>query len=220
VATGFFGGERAGDAYLLRAGDAHAWAQVWVNGRGFIDVDATPESGRAAQAPAALAWIVRQYEVIDAWWRGTVIDYSIGDQVRLAKKVVAGPQRRSRSAPASPPNAWIAAGVIALGAYSVWRAWLFLRSRTTPLESTRLREAAEALLARAGIEPERGEGFEEFVARIAALGRSELTPALHAVARRYLEARFGGRDLDRNACAELTRKLRAALREDWKRKAA
>jgi hypothetical protein len=167
-----------------------------------------------------LAWIVRQYEVIDAWWRGTVIDYSIGDQVRLAKKVVAGPPRRSPSAPASPPSGWIAAGVIALAVYSVWRAWLFLRNRTTPLESTRLREAAEALLARAGIEPQPGEGFEEFVARAAAIGRPELTPALQVVARRYLEARFGGRRLDRTARAELTRTLRTALREDSKRKAA
>ena len=40
--TGFFGGERVGDEYIVRAGDAHAWTHVLVPGRGFITVDATP----------------------------------------------------------------------------------------------------------------------------------------------------------------------------------
>ncbi|HYX91186.1 MAG TPA: transglutaminaseTgpA domain-containing protein, partial [Myxococcaceae bacterium] len=79
VATGFFGGERIGDAYVLRAGDAHAWTQIWVPGRGFVNVDATPEAGRASQASPFAAWLVRQYERVDGWWRSTVLEYSLGD---------------------------------------------------------------------------------------------------------------------------------------------
>src|SRR5262249_26464046 len=30
VVTGFYGGERVEDAYVVRAADAHAWVQVWI----------------------------------------------------------------------------------------------------------------------------------------------------------------------------------------------
>ena len=53
LATGFFGGERVGDEYLVRAGDAHAWTHVLVPGRGFVTVDATPPAFRASQSAGA-----------------------------------------------------------------------------------------------------------------------------------------------------------------------
>src|SRR5699024_10720588 len=50
LATGFFGGERVNDVYIVRAGDAHAWTHVLVPGRGFVTVDATPPAHRPSQA--------------------------------------------------------------------------------------------------------------------------------------------------------------------------
>src|SRR3546814_13099994 len=48
VATGYVGGyrNRYGDYWLVRRSDAHAWAEVWLEGRGWVRVDPT-----AAVAP-------------------------------------------------------------------------------------------------------------------------------------------------------------------------
>src|SRR3546814_1255653 len=43
VATGYVGGyhNRYGDYWLVRRSDAHAWAEVWLEGRGWVRVDPT-----------------------------------------------------------------------------------------------------------------------------------------------------------------------------------
>ncbi|MDQ2800399.1 MAG: transglutaminase-like domain-containing protein [Armatimonadota bacterium] len=58
--SGYFAYESDGkDWTLVRQRDAHAWAQSWVQGQGWITVDATPGDGR----PDALAG------PIPVWWR-------------------------------------------------------------------------------------------------------------------------------------------------------
>src|SRR3546814_2627099 len=46
VATGYVGGyhNRYGDYWLVRRSDAHAWAEVWLEGRGWVRVDPTARS--------------------------------------------------------------------------------------------------------------------------------------------------------------------------------
>lgn len=48
VVTGYQGGERnaIGDYYVVRQSDAHAWSEVWIDGRGWVRIDPT-----AAVAP-------------------------------------------------------------------------------------------------------------------------------------------------------------------------
>jgi transglutaminase-like putative cysteine protease len=43
VVTGYLGGERnpAGDYYIVRQSDAHAWAEVWLQDRGWVRIDPT-----------------------------------------------------------------------------------------------------------------------------------------------------------------------------------
>src|SRR5690606_40152580 len=43
VVTGYAGGyhNRYGDYWLVRRSDAHAWAEVWLEGRGWVRVDPT-----------------------------------------------------------------------------------------------------------------------------------------------------------------------------------
>src|SRR5262249_28160449 len=87
VAIGFYGGERVGNQYLLRAGDAHSWTQVLVPAHGFVTVDATPEAHRSAQPSVALGWLTPLYDFLDVRWRTWVVDYSFKDQVGLARSV-------------------------------------------------------------------------------------------------------------------------------------
>lgn len=51
VVTGYQGGERnpVDDTWVIRQSDAHAWAEVWIEGRGWLRVDPT-----AASAPARI----------------------------------------------------------------------------------------------------------------------------------------------------------------------
>src|SRR5262249_57770018 len=89
VAIGFYGGERVGNQYVLRAGDAHSWTEVLVPGHGFVTVDATPEAHRAAQPSVALGWLTPLYDFLDVRWRTWVVDYSLKDQAGLARSVAA-----------------------------------------------------------------------------------------------------------------------------------
>ena len=87
VATGFFGGERVGDEYVVRAGDAHAWTQVLVPGRGFVTVDATPPAlPRADPSPQLLESLISLYEALESAWRASVVDYSFRDQAAALRR--------------------------------------------------------------------------------------------------------------------------------------
>jgi len=87
VVGGFFGGEQLGNRYILRAGDAHAWTQVYDERLGWVSFDATPPSGRQARPNVFFAWVLKTQETLDAWWQSKVVDYSIRDQTRMAKSL-------------------------------------------------------------------------------------------------------------------------------------
>jgi hypothetical protein len=214
VATGFFGGERSGDdgTYLVRAGDAHAWTQVWIDGRGFVNLDATPDAGRSAQPAVLMGWVLRQYERVEALWRNAILEYSLRDQARLVTGLL------ERDAPATgrgqlpPPDrrGWIAAAALALCAYGAWRLRL-LRRRTGPQHpATRLRQRALALLARHRIALLPGEGFEDLARRLAQ-AHHPCADALREVVDAWVAARFGGRPLTPAEHRALTARLRTAL---------
>ncbi|MCL2178430.1 MAG: DUF3488 and transglutaminase-like domain-containing protein [Proteobacteria bacterium] len=88
VVGGFFGGEQLGNRYILRAGDAHAWTQVYDSRLGWVSFDATPPAGRQARLNAFFAWALEIQETIDAWWQSNVVDYSIGNQTKMAKSLL------------------------------------------------------------------------------------------------------------------------------------
>jgi hypothetical protein len=105
VVTGYQGGEwnPIGGYLLIRRSDAHAWVEIWEDGRGWVRVDPTavvaPERLRrgildllpgAGSMPERLmhefSWLQQGHEVwdaINAWWSTQVVAYNYSSQLRL-----------------------------------------------------------------------------------------------------------------------------------------
>lgn len=220
VAGGFYGGERLGDAYVLRAADAHAWTQVLVPGRGFVSVDATPESSRAGQPAFALAWLISQYQRLEDLWRRGVVDYSALDQLELARSLARTGRRDPAADPGEGgggvnPRALVGSAAVAVTAYLLLRR--LRRARRTPEaarthEAARFLEAIERRLRAARVRFQEGEQLEELAQRMGH-GRHPLSGALQTATRRYLEARFGGRPLPAQERVSLLAALDDSLRQ-------
>ena len=105
VVTGYLGGERHPEGYwIVRQGDAHAWAEVWLGGQGWVRIDPTAsvaperiEGGAAAavpdtanQLPAALrrdfGFLHRarlSWDGVENRWNRWVLGFDANDQQKL-----------------------------------------------------------------------------------------------------------------------------------------
>jgi hypothetical protein len=81
-------------------------------------------------------------------------------------------------------------------------------------EATRLVDAVERKLTRAGLPPREGETLEDVSARFTR-DAHPLGPTLAPLTRRYLEARFGQRPLESGERARMLEDLRRAL-DTWR----
>jgi transglutaminase-like putative cysteine protease len=109
VVTGYQGGELndVGGYYIVRQSDAHAWAEVWLQGRGWVRVDPTAavsparvQSGLAAAVPGGGAqplfgrpssgWLLKlrlNLDLIAYHWNQWVLGYDSGRQFSLLSKL-------------------------------------------------------------------------------------------------------------------------------------
>ncbi|WP_038210054.1 transglutaminaseTgpA domain-containing protein [Xenophilus azovorans] len=165
IVTGFQGGEiNAVDRYwTVRNSDAHAWAEVWEEGRGWVRVDPTgaispdrigqfrrlsPQPGLLAGAIGAMSPTLAQnvraiWEAINNGWNQWVLNYTKSRQLDLLKKL-------GFDSPSLADLAWVLLWLL-VGASLAGGAWtLWERSRIDPW--LRLLGRARARLLRAGIE--------------------------------------------------------------------
>lgn len=209
--TGFIGGtyNRFGDFYAVRQGDAHSWVEVWLKGRGWTRYDPTPPSSSAPRSDVTgmVAFLRDVVEAAAQRWSRHVIGYDLDQQIELFRSVKqryrdwggnsVGPSVR----PFLPALVVIVVG--ALG-YTVWRRLRFRRVRIRPGKlGAHVASATRAVAMYRLLED---------VLRAMGVGRQAATPPLaHARAlaelkhpaasevlsltERYLEARFGRREL-------------------------
>jgi hypothetical protein len=102
--TGYYAHERQGSQTVVRSRDAHAWAECWIDGTGWITVDATPSDG----TPDAL---YRDPSRWRQWWEWII------DLPRLVRQWIAGANRRVIFALAAGA---IGAGMLVNLARSLW----------------------------------------------------------------------------------------------------
>ena len=205
VVGGFFGGERVGSRFVVRAGDAHAWVEAYSPVRGWVTLDATPDSGRGGQPQAVLARFVDAYERLEELWRSRVVDYSLATQWDFVRTLIRPPAGASAdddraNDPALPQERTPTRAIFGAALAGVL-AWLGWRRLTGPVSR---RHPAAGFLAQLErkldslqVRRQAGEDLEALSRRLREEHHRLAEPVGRAT-RRYLEARFGQRPLSKD----------------------
>lgn len=203
VVTGYQGGERnpVDDTWVIRQSDAHAWAEVWLEKRGWVRVDPTAasvpariEQNLAAAVPVGepLPWMSRAgldwlREVRYRWWAVSnawnqwILGYNPQLQRDFLEKLgMQAPDWRKMTAALA-----IACGAMLL-ALTGWMLWR--RPRLDPAQRQWLRFSRR--LARRGLPRQTWEGPNDY-ARRAAFALPACAAEISAIARIYAELRYG-----------------------------
>jgi len=117
VATGFQSGyyNEVSGLTVIRASDAHAWVEAWLDGQGWVTFDPTPS---ATPRPAGFSARLNMYlDAADSMWQQWVMAYDLGHQAALAAKFEGTlrniSQARLRSSDPWKTNDWAGLKVVA-----------------------------------------------------------------------------------------------------------
>ncbi|KWR87636.1 transglutaminase TgpA family protein [Cupriavidus sp. IDO] len=226
VVTGYQGGEYnpIGGHYIVRQSDAHAWAEVWLDGRGWVRVDPTSavapsrieqgidaalagsEAG-AWRTPREAGWLQDLHWAYDGLvytWQRWVLQYDREQQARLLDQLGAGASLAQL----------LVGGLAALSLLALVPLWL-RRRPTDPVQALYARFCR--LLARHGCERGTTEGPQAFASR-AASRLPSAAAAVDAFTSRYIRMRYGKANDSRRAnelaaMRQALRQLAASLRK-------
>ena len=222
VVTGYQGAEfnALGGYYIVRQSDAHAWAEVWIKGRGWLRTDPTAaispariQSGLSFALPdnAALPFFARtQFPLLrklrfnlDAFtnqWNQWVLGYDTERQFAFLTRM--GMEDISWQKMAV--NLLIGMGVLV----GLFAAFMLRHLYSRP------QDAAQALylkfcrkLARAGLLRAAHEGPQDFALR-AAGSQPQHATAIHDITARYVNLRYAGQ-ADKQSLLALKRQIAA-----------
>ena len=209
VVTGYQGGEfnYIGNYYIVRQSDAHAWAEVWLNGRGWVRFDPTAaiaparvQTNVAAAIPASETaalpfmarvasdppqWLINlrlNWDMLAFRWNQWVLGYNTELQFAFLTRL--GMENITWQGMAVGMGTGIGM-VIALFALFMLRH-LFAR-HPDKVQDAWLRLCRK--LAKAGLPRAAHEGARDYAARIAA-ARPEIADAIHDIAARYSALRY------------------------------
>ncbi len=224
VVTGYLGGQwnPIRQYLLVRQSDAHAWAEVWLDGRGWTRVDPTavvaparlergladliPQSASAGErfmrdVPWAADLRLR-WDAVNDWWNERVVKYNMRTQLDLLKWM-------GFDSPDWPLLGYLlSAGLIG---WLLILAWQLARSsRGAPAD--RLALAYRKLcrkLARAGAPREPHEGPLAYATSLATL-RPDLATSAGALLSSYAGLRFGN-DVDEQSRPDAIKSFERAV---------
>lgn len=205
VVTGYQGGEfnPMGGYLIVRQSDAHAWSEVWIDGKGWIRVDPTaavaperiergmdaalaedePVPGRLFNSVDAFVKIRLAWDALNTFWNGQIVEFGATQQRSLLERL------------GIEDADWEALGmgvVLALaGFFAVLSAWLAWQFRPRPRDPVaQVYDRLCRRLARAQLPRSPHEGPRDYLTRMAA-ARPVLAADLAEVRTLYLSLRYG-----------------------------
>ncbi|MDX9995507.1 MAG: DUF3488 and transglutaminase-like domain-containing protein [Rhodocyclaceae bacterium] len=218
VVTGYQGGERnpVDDTWVIRQSDAHAWAEVWLEGRGWVRVDPTAtsapariEENLAAAVPVGdpLPFLARGYHflrdlryrwwAINNAWNQWVLGYDPQRQRDLLERLgMKSPDWQTMTATLA---VLCGAVLLALTGWMLWR-------RPHPDRVQRQWLRLSRRLARRGLARQTWEGPADYAERIARAQPAKAAE-IRRIATLYAGLRYGR--LEASAFDELRRRIAA-----------
>jgi transglutaminase-like putative cysteine protease len=222
VVTGYQGGayNRFAGYWIVRQSDAHAWTEIWIQGKGWIRADPTaavaPERIERGSAAALnsdglalnswYAWspwfeeLRLRLDAVRQIWREAILKYDKRSQMSILDSLrVPGPDSQKLVL-------MLAAALIATSAWLTWQ----LRREIAPAPRDPIAKAFHALerkLASRGLARPAAETASALAERISR-ARPELAESIRSLCREYNELRYGRSPRD----AERLRRFRSAIR--------
>jgi len=218
VVTGYQGGDtNPVDGYMVvRQADAHAWAEVWLDSRGWTRVDPTAaavpvrvELGITAAAPLGAPLLMRDgldwlkglrnnWDALTNQWNQWVLGYNPERQLEMLSRL--GMKQPSWET-MTLMLFWSVGGVLLLVALSLLRGM----RREDAVQRAWLRFCGK--LARAGLARASTEGPLDYARRVS-LGLPASETAVRAITALYVEQRYGPA-ADRESLSRLKHLVRA-----------
>lgn len=205
VVTGYQGGEYnpMGGYFIVRQSDAHAWSEVWLEGKGWQRIDPTaaiaPERiergldaaisdqedvpGRALRQSAVFSKIRQAWDAANTFWNDQVVQFGADQQNWLLEKFNIKDPRWEYFG-----IAMALALVGFFGALSAYLAWKFKPRSRDPI--AHVYEQLCRKLAKLGVARLPHEGPNDYFAR-AAKARPELATQLREAGSVYVGLRYG-----------------------------
>lgn len=204
VVTGYQGGtfNRFADYWILRQSDAHAWTEIWIDGRGWLRIDPTSaiapsrvehglSDAASADGPLASRWQRRtpwladtrlRLDALRQLWRERILLFDQDSQQKMLEWL---------NIPEPDGQKLVMVLTAALTLVFGWLTWAVRReinpARQEPLIRAYSRLCAK--LAAVGMPRLAHEGAEDYAARVAQ-GRPDLGPAVIALCRHYSMLRY------------------------------
>jgi transglutaminase-like putative cysteine protease len=205
VVTGYQGGtyNPFGDYWIVRQSDAHAWAEVWLDGAGWLRVDPTSAIAASRVERGADAGANADERLVSRWQRNT--PWLIETRLRLdalrqlwRERILLFDQDSQQhvlewlNIPEPDGEKLVIVLAAALVLVMLWLTWQVRRETNPTPKELLLRAYARlcAKLAAAGMPRLPHEGAEDYAVRIARR-RPDLGPAVGALCRHYSRLRYG-----------------------------
>ena len=205
IVTGYLGGEwnPIGNYFIVRQSDAHSWAEVWVDGQGWLRVDPTavveperltrgmldllPQAGsteaRLVRSWPSLTDMMHRWDAINAWWNDRVLKFDYRSQLNLLSRL-------GIDSPDVTVLAWAFATLLSI--WLLWIGWQFGRG-PAPRRPDRLAKAYARLcgkLARVGVPRSAHEGPLAYADTVSSK-RPDLAHGVRKLLMQYAELRYG-----------------------------
>ncbi len=221
--TGFLGGtyNRYGRYYTITQGDAHSWAEAWVDGR-WQTVDPTPP-GRGELGPSnnLLSDFRAFIDAVRARWQRDVVGFDLRHQTEGLRSLYRWFRQARGTGTESPdqsenssPSAWLRssnpfgfAGILALIASFLVGGWLFSRRSRKRYRSEALFRELERTLSKLGKEVPAGSPPMQQI-RVLEKEDHPIANVSRKIATLYLGERFGDLTVRPTEIRELRRELR------------